>query len=138
MLRRDNRKGRRDGFTIVEAVIASVIFFVITGSFIAAYLSAMRTHMMATDLYRATCIARNRIQRARTLDYGSLSLLGEQDAAVDELGNVVQGGAFRRTTVVSATTPACTRIAVTVQFPIPNGRVTTNGVDVATMITEGM
>ncbi|NQU39025.1 MAG: prepilin-type N-terminal cleavage/methylation domain-containing protein [Lentisphaerae bacterium] len=134
------RKGKRNeaGFTMVEVVIASAIFFVIAGGFIAANISAMRTHTVASDLYKATCIARNRIQRARTLDYESLGLLSEYEAAVDEFGNIDQSGVFRRTTTVSNAVPTCTRIVVRVFFPVPNGRLSGESVDVYTMIAEGM
>lgn len=138
MLIRRGAKRKQAGFTLVEVIIASVIFFGIAGAFIAAYLSAMRTHAVASDFYKATCIARNRIQRARTLDYDSLSLLSEVDASVDEDGNVDQGGKFRRTTLVSSVSPACTRIEIKVRFPVPNGRLSSETVDVHTMIAEGM
>ncbi len=138
MLRLQKQKNKRVGFTLVEALISSALFFVIAGSFVAAYISAMRTHRMASNFYRATCIARNRIQRARTLDYDSLALLSEVEASVDENGNRDLSGHFQRTTSISNTVLACTRIRVNVKFPISGGGVSPEGVEVHTMIAEGM
>jgi Tfp pilus assembly protein PilV len=138
MFRQCRRRRGDEGFTLVEAVISSVIFFVIAGGFIAAYISSMRTHQMSNDFYKATCIARNRIQRARSLEFDSLPLLAEQDASVDEFGNVDNAGRFVRTTTVSNTVPTCTRIAVNVKFPLPGGGVSPQGIEVHTMIAEGM
>lgn len=132
------RRSRRAGFTLVEAMIASALFFVISGGFIAAYISGMRTHRMASDYYRAICIARNRIQRARTLEYDSLNLLTEIDRPVDQNGNPSIDGQFRRTTLVSNTVPECTMISVDVNFPLPGGGVSAEGMQLHTMITEGM
>ncbi|MBL7076670.1 MAG: prepilin-type N-terminal cleavage/methylation domain-containing protein [Kiritimatiellae bacterium] len=133
------RHGKRcSGFTLVEAVISSALFFIIAGSFIAAYISAMRTHKMSSDYYKATCIARNRVQRARTVDFESLPLLAEDDAKIDQDGDPDTGGQFRRTTLVSSMAPACKRISVNVQFPLPGGGVSPAGVSVHTMIAEGM
>ena len=138
MLRRQKTSGQgRDGFTVVEAVIASAMLAVISGSFILAYISAMRTHLVASDFYKATCIARNRIQRARTLDFDSLSLLVETTASVDQDGNIDSEGQFRRTTVVTNDLPGRVRISISVQHPIPNGRLSSQPVEVFTMIAKG-
>lgn len=136
--RRKRKPNSRSGFTLAEVIIASMLFFVISGGFITAYLSAMRTHMVANDFYRATCIARNRIQRAWTLDFDSLPLLGEMETPVDELGNIDTAGSFRRTTSVSNTVPNCTRVTVQVRYPVPNGKLSPATVDVHTMIARGI
>jgi type II secretory pathway pseudopilin PulG len=134
----NSKRGKRAGFTIVEVVIASAVLFMISGGFILSYLSAMRTHLMARDYYRATCMARNRLQRAHALDYGSLPLLDEDMTPVDELGNADPAGVFRRTTAVTNLVPTCTRLAVTVHYPVRNGALSPEPVEVATMITEGI
>jgi hypothetical protein len=136
MLRRNGRKRKQDGFTVVEAVIASAVLAVICGSFIMAYLGAMRTHGMATDYYRATCIARNRIQRAWTLSFDSLPLLVETAAPVDGNGNLDNSGHYRRTTVVTNEMSGRAHISVRVHFPVPNGRLSVQPVNVETLIAE--
>ncbi|MFN2352364.1 MAG: prepilin-type N-terminal cleavage/methylation domain-containing protein, partial [Kiritimatiellia bacterium] len=74
--------GRRTGgFTLVEVMVAGAIFLLFCAGFFSVYLAAMSTQRAAVNHYRALCLARNRVQRARTMPYGSLGLLVEADVA---------------------------------------------------------
>ena len=134
------RRGKKNnaGFTLVELMIACAIFLVVSVAFIGAYLSTLRTHLMSSDYYKATCIARNRLERAKALSFSSLSLMAEEEMPVDDDGNRDPAGAFRRTTVVSNNVVNCARITVQVRFPVRNGGLSEGSVDVHTMITDGV
>jgi len=128
----------RAGFTLVELMIATSIFLVVALAFTGAYLSALRTHLMSSDYYKATCIARNRLERAKALAFDSLPLMAEEETPVDADGNPDPAGVFRRTTVVSNSVVNCARITVQVRFPKGNGGLSDKTVDVHTMIADGV
>lgn len=114
---------RKSGFTLVEAMIAGVILMFFVGGFVLTFIMAMRTVHTATNHYRATSIARNRIQRARAFDFGSLELLEENEIGIDQFGNSDPGGRFRRSTSISTNwaTPHTVRIRVGVRYPLGTG-----------------
>lgn len=114
-------KSRTVGFTIVELIVASCAFLIMAVAFIACLLGSMRTHEMSRNYYKATCLARNLVQRARTLSWSSLSLLNESDSKVDDDGNVVPDGRFRRTTTVTNVAADCVELTTSVSFPTANG-----------------
>ncbi len=107
------------GFTLVESMIASAILMAFIAGFLVAFLMALRTLHSATQHYRATSIARNRIQRARAFDFDSLDLLAENEVRVDPYGNLDPAGRFRRSTRMTTNTPTpfTIRIQVGVRYP---------------------
>lgn len=109
------------GFTLTEVMVASTILMIFLGGFLASFIMGLRTLDMTTSHYRATAIARNRIQRARSFDYDSLTLLIENEVPIDLYGNADQSGAFRRSTDIftnTVTAPHTVRIQVGVRFPV--------------------
>ena len=126
------------GFTLAELLVASFVFLIVSAAFTAALLTALRTHLMAADYYRAICIARNRVQRARTLDFDSIPLMAEVDFPVDKYGDSDPSGGFQRTTMVSNTTVDRVAIGVSVRFPVNGGGLNEVPIEVSTMITRGM
>jgi prepilin-type N-terminal cleavage/methylation domain-containing protein len=134
--RQVRKSGSRSGFSLVEVMIAAAILLLVLGGFLAVFVSAMRTQVMASDYYSATCIARNRIQRARSLEFASLPLMVESNATVDADGDAGPTGKFRRTTTVAAAGSNACVITVSVWFPVPNGRLSSASIDVRTMIAK--
>jgi Tfp pilus assembly protein PilV len=111
----------RGGFTLTEVMVASTVLMLFIVGLMAAFMMGLRTLDMTTNHYRATAIARNRIQRARSFDYNSLTLLTENEARIDQHGNADVSGTFRRTTSIdtnTATAPHTVRIEVGVRFPV--------------------
>ena len=116
-----NRRNKRAGFTLTEVMVASAILMVFLGGFLTAFMMGIRTLDMSMNHYRASAMARNRIQRARSFDYSSLTLLEENGARVDRHGNADPNGMFRRTTSIDTNTltaPHTVKIVVGVRFPV--------------------
>lgn len=128
----------KDGFTLAEMMVASFIFLIVSTAFTAGLLTAMRTQLMASDYYKATCLARNRIQRARTLAFDNISMLAETDVTIDDDGNETSSGDFKRTTIVSNVSSVLIDLTVRVYFPMPRGGVSPEPVESNTMIAYGM
>ena len=128
-----------EGFSIAEVMVASAIFLMVCAGFTWAYLTSLATHRMAANHHSATLLAKNQIQRARSLDYHSLSLLSEDNVAVDNLGNITSEGLFRRS--ISVDTNAvenCTMVRVFVWFPAGRGRMSDEPVEVVSLLTDGL
>jgi prepilin-type N-terminal cleavage/methylation domain-containing protein len=113
-----SNRASRGGFTLTEVMVACFILAVGISGFGIGYLSAMRTNRLAKNHYQATCLARNRIQRARSVSFTSIPLLAETDRVIDADGNADANGLFRRTTAVAQTATSNTLdIAVSVRYP---------------------
>lgn len=130
----------RAGFTLMEVMIAFMIFLIISVGFTMGMLAALHTHTMAGEHYRATTLCRNRLQRARVLDFDSMPLLSEIYRPVDEQGNVDFGpnGRFRRSTIISNISLNVKDVAIKVYFPRPFGKLSTKPVIVKTKLFRGM
>jgi len=110
----------RDGFTLVEVMVCSVIFVIFCVFFLNSTIMSMRSQQLACDYYKAMTIARNRIQRATEFEYDSILLMSEDQIPVDGKGNISSAGIYRRTTLVSAYTngtPNLLQITVQVHYP---------------------
>jgi|GEM_PF-711453 len=134
----DTKNTARHGITLTEMMVASLIFLLISTSFTAAMLTALRTQYMAVDYYAATCIARNRIQRAKTMDYDSLPLLAEDDLRVDSNGTATSAGRYLRSTSVSNAAPWTYSVKVRVSFATKTGALSDQPVEVETLINSQM
>ncbi len=119
------RRGKRNGgFTLTEVMVASMILTLFLGGFLTSVIMAMRTLDMSIHHYVASSIARNRIQRARSFDYDSLTLLEESETRIDRFGNTDASGTFRRSTSIdtnTVTAPYTVHIQVGVRFPVKPG-----------------
>lgn len=135
------RPNTKNGFTLVEMMVAGTIFLLFCAGFFSAYFAAMGAQRMATNHYRALCLARNRIQHARATEYTSLELLAETSNAVDEVGNPDPSGSFRRSTTIIPDTNTTAKIAqftVQVWFPANRGRLSAAPVEQSTLIANPM
>jgi type II secretory pathway pseudopilin PulG len=128
----------KKGMTLVEVIVAAFIFMIFCAGFYAVFIGALRTHKLAGDNYRATLIARNRIQRALSFDYGSLSLMAEPSGvAIDGEGNLKQNGLYRRTTTINTNVaPNLTQIQVEVYYPHRGPNLSAQPVKVTTLISN--
>lgn len=129
------------GFTLVEVMIASIIFVVFCVFFLSSAIMSMRSQQLACDYYKATAIARNRIQRARSCDYSSLSLMSENQSIVDGDGNLTTAGIYQRTTIVGLYTngtPNLYQVTIQVYYPGARRILGAQPVEMSTLITDKM
>ena len=129
------------GFTLVEVMVASLIFVMFCVFFLSAAISAMRSQQLACDYYTAMTIARNRIQRAKTFEYSSLPLMSENQVPVDGDGNITTTGIYRRTTIVSAYTngtPNLYKVTIQVNYIGARRSQSEKPVELSTLVTEKM
>jgi prepilin-type N-terminal cleavage/methylation domain-containing protein len=142
MLRRHGLKGKaaisRSGFTLMEVMVASIILLIASLGFSLGLISALKTQYMAGDHYRSMTIARNRIQRARSLNYDSLPLLSESDIRVDDFGNQSSTGYYYRSTIIANYATNCVELIVSVNFTKPDGSLSESPVSIQTLIARGM
>ena len=134
--------GRQNqGFTLVEVMVASIIFVIFCIFFLNAMIVSMHSHQLACDYYKAMTIARNRIQRATEFEYDSILLMSENQIPVDGKGNITPAGIYRRTTLVSVYTngtPNLLQIIVQVYYPGARRSMSAKPVELSSLITEGM
>lgn len=128
----------RAGFTLVEVMIASTILGLVMLGFHAAFLGALRTQFMAEDHYAATAVARNRLQRALSMDFDSLALLDETATRVDARGTPDANGSLMRHTYVSNVSPDCVYVACTIYFDLRRGGGQSEPIQLTTMRTRNM
>lgn len=136
-----NRPVKR-GFTLVEVMVAGAIFLLFCAGFFSAYIVAMRAQQSSMNNYRALCLARNRIQRARTMAFTSLDLLAETNAAVDMYGNPDAAGNYFRTTIIqyltNVTSADLAEFTVQVNYPLSHGRTSSVPLQQSTLISHPM
>jgi prepilin-type N-terminal cleavage/methylation domain-containing protein len=61
-----NKRRKSGGYTLVEIMVSSIILLIVSCGIMSGIISALKAQANAADYYRATCIARNRIQQAKT------------------------------------------------------------------------
>lgn len=108
---------KKNGFTLVEVVIALLLVVVVLAGAYLLIVHAARLTRMARDHYIAINIAKNRLERARNFQYSDLYLLQESNMIVDENGAPGENGRFNRSTeVITNYAPNLTQINVTVRI----------------------
>lgn len=114
----------RSGFTLIEVMIASAIFGIVALAFGSALIGTMKLHRTASRHYAALSIARNRIQRAYSMPYETLTQenFGQDWKPVDERGEEKPNGLYQRLTIVSTNYSGCVKVTVSVRFPMVMGR----------------
>jgi len=107
---------KKDGLTLVESIVAVCIFGIAIAGICALVVSARELNDRARLHYTAINIAKNRLEKARTLNFSTLSLFQENGTIVDYNGNPDPNGAFRRTTVISNVATNLVEIIITVDI----------------------
>jgi type II secretory pathway pseudopilin PulG len=107
---------KKDGLTLVESIVAVCIFGIAIAGICALLVSARELNDRARLHYTAINIAKNRLEKARTLNFSTLSLFQENGTIVDYNGNPDPNGAFRRTTVISNVATNLVEIIITVDI----------------------
>ena len=135
---RGSAGGRQSGFTLTEVMIASMIFLIASLGFSFGLIAALKTQAMSGSHYTSMTIARNRIQRARSLNFDSLPLLAETDLRVDNYGNQSSSGYYYRSTSVANYATNCVELTVSVLFTKTDGSLVEVPVSLQMLIAKGM
>lgn len=128
----------KKGFTIVEVVIAGLILAIVATGLFAASVTAFRTQMMATTHYRATSLARNRIQRCASLPFDTIPLYAEFPHLINENGVNDADGRYQRTTLVNELTTNYYEVVVQILYQSRPGNWVSNPVELRTKIARNM
>ena len=129
----------QQGFTLIETIVAILIFGIASVGFTYAYMSCLRVQVNSEHHYAANNLARNRISRALTLGYDSMWVLGETDTRVNADGEPDTSGDYLRTTTVTAWGTNANEVVVTVDWPsIRYGTQTNATLEARTVIALGM
>jgi prepilin-type N-terminal cleavage/methylation domain-containing protein len=103
------------GFTLIEALIGIVILSISFSGICGLIVQASKMTSMSHSQYAAVNIAKNRLERARTLDFNDLWSLAEDDVLVDVNGSPDPNGHFRRTTLVTSVETNLTELLITTE-----------------------
>lgn len=107
-------RGKR-GVTLVEFMIATLIFGITLASILGLYTQSARLGKQSEFAYHAYNIAKNRMERLRNVSYTLLADSAETDTRVDTDGNPDLNGQFVRSTIISNYTGNLKLTQVTVQ-----------------------
>lgn len=110
----------RAGTTIVETIVALVVFAIFTTGACKLLVSHRRITDMARAHYTAVNIAKNRLELVRTFDFDQVENFLENKVVVDTSGIPSETGNYRRTTEVSNV--SSNLVEVTVDVEIRNRR----------------
>jgi len=126
------------GFTLVELMVSSMILLLVSAGIMTGIIAALKAQANASDHYRATCIARNRIQHAKTISFNSYNAITESLVRVDQDGVIASTGEFRRSTSVAVAGTNCMSVTVDVWYSIRPEVWSTEPVTIQTMIHTTM
>ena len=95
-----DKASKRCGFTLIEVVIAIMILAMCLGGLCHLFVNGYQLSEMSRSHYIAINIAKNKIERAKTLGYTDLALLSATDGPVNSSGATDAEGFFYVTTLV--------------------------------------
>jgi prepilin-type N-terminal cleavage/methylation domain-containing protein len=133
-----NKQRKSDGFTLAEVMIASLILLIVSSGIMAGLIAALKVQANASDHYRANCIARNRIQQAKTLSFSGYNNISEVQFRVDQNGELCSTGDYMRSTSTSNTGDNCMSVTVDVWYRVKPEVWCTEPVTIQTMIHTTM
>ena len=107
---------RQSGITIVEVLVAMMVFGIAIVGFASLALTMKQAGDGARDHYQAVHMAKNRLERARNVQFELLPMLAENEVLVGSDGNPDSSGSFRRSTIVSNVAPDLYEISCTVEI----------------------
>ena len=109
-------RGWRGGFTLVETIMAIMIFAICISGICKLVLITRESSDRARSHYSAVNIGKNRLELARVFPFAQLDQFAENQVVVDGGGSPSASGEFRRTTAVSNVTATLKEMAVTVEI----------------------
>ncbi len=112
-MRIDNTNSK-DGFTLIEVVVAILVLAMCIGGLCQLFVNVHQLSEMSRSHYIAINIAKNRIERAKTLEYSDLALVTENDGIVNVSGAPDENGFFKVSTELVAAGTNLMEMIVTV------------------------
>ena len=109
-----SNKDPKAGVTLVEVMVAILILGLCIGGLCQLAANARQLSDMSRTHYTAINIAKNRLERAKTVDYDELKFLVENDIVVDPSGRADSSGHYRVNTGVTQASTNLMEIVVTV------------------------
>lgn len=113
---RRNRRRNRAGTTIVETIVALVVFAIFTTGACKLLVSHRKITDMARAHYTAINIAKNRLELVRTFDFDQVNNFLENRVVVDTSGIPSETGNYRRTTEVSNVSSNLVEVTIDVEI----------------------
>ncbi|MDD4872848.1 MAG: prepilin-type N-terminal cleavage/methylation domain-containing protein [Kiritimatiellae bacterium] len=136
-----NRSILKSGFTLTEVMIASLILLIVSFGIMGGIIAALKVQANAADYYRATCIARNRIQHAKVLAFASMTNgLSEAIVQVNQDGDKDPPPLdfWRATSVSDVVANSVMLVTVDVWYSVKPGVKSASPVTIQTMIEKHM
>ncbi len=112
---RRNARGR-DGTSLLEVMVALFVFGAFVSGACRLGVMSRRVSDVSRSHYQAINIAKNRMERAKTLGFDFMDQCEENRVRVDCAGSPDPGGAFRRSTVVNTLGPDMKEMVVSVDI----------------------
>ncbi len=109
-----NIKRQEDGLTLIEVVIAIMILALCIGGLCQLFVNINQLNQMSQAHYTAINIAKNQIERAKTLEYNNLLLIKELDGIVNSSGANDPNGFFKITSNISTVNSNLVELTVSV------------------------
>ena len=111
----------RRAMTLTELIIAIALVGISVGGIVSVLLQTVDLSQSIDNSYVATDLARNRIERIRSvrrdMGYAAIPESAETDTIIDRNGNADQNGVFKRTTIINASYGTnLTRVTVRVTY----------------------
>ncbi|MBI4432385.1 MAG: prepilin-type N-terminal cleavage/methylation domain-containing protein [Candidatus Omnitrophica bacterium] len=107
------------GATLIEVMIAVFIFLIGMASLLSVLIQSMQAGKRAEHIYTAYNLAKNHMERLKSMDYNSLGSAAESAVLIDGEGNPDANGLYSRSTTVTTSYSGnanLTLVAVSVQY----------------------
>lgn len=111
-----SKRCNKDGITLVEVLVAILIFTICIGGMCRLGVSVRETSDRARDHYTAINIAKSRLERVKTFEFDQLPYFVENEVRVDENGTPDTDGLFRRSTTVTDVKSNLRNVTVSVEM----------------------
>jgi len=112
------RLNHKRGMTVLDLTVATGVLAVVMSAAFPLVDAMVSRFQMARDHYVAATLCQGRVERARGVPYSDIALMAEKGSTVDDFGNALPLGRFRRTTVVRRDTPSAGLTTMTVRTQI--------------------
>jgi len=126
----------RYGVTLVETVIALMIFGIFIAGMCRLVLASREANDRARAHYTAVNLGKNRVERMKVSSFGELEQFAESRVVVNASGNPDPNGDYRRTTNIRTIGPTLKEVAVVVEIRDKVSRAFTVGETVQTYIAD--
>lgn len=104
----------KKGATLIEVMIAVFIFLIGMASLLSVLTQSMKAGKRAEHVYAAYSLAKNHMERLKSMDFASLATAAETNLAINAEGSPDPSGLYIRSTSVSTGYTGNTNLTVVV------------------------